>query len=308
MPLYYCKMPEGNVGDDLNEIIWPNYLDVNAIADDHEVVGIGSLLNHFMPQANNYTILSAGVGYGPLPNSYPEWDIIALRGTLSAKKLGVAHKKDIVLLDGAYLLLDCYPLPALRSENKIGYVPHVASLKFGDWQAVCDKANLTLIDPRLPLDEFLLALSQCDKVLCEAMHGAILADIMRIPWQPVKAYAHINTHKWDDWLSAFNTRATFSAIKGVWYQHDLHGLDRLKNSIKKCIFLFTDTDKITPPIYNESTAREVNNTSQQLIALKDKAFYLNDVEQINEKVAALKTALAKLSFSLSHSCAEEAVS
>ncbi|MBE1287786.1 MAG: succinoglycan biosynthesis protein exov [Alteromonadaceae bacterium] len=296
MPIYYCKMPDGNVGDDLNEAIWHHYFDFSKIPESEQIIGIGSLLNHFIPEAKRYTVISSGVGYGTPPSLTDDWNIIAVRGKHSATTLGLTEHNDIVLLDGAYLLQDCYPLPQLTPSNQIGYIPHVASIDLGNWQEVCDKADVRFIDPRLPLDEFLTELSQCEKVICEAMHGAILADMMQVPWKPVKAYAHINTTKWDDWLSVFDKKAQFTRIQGVWGEHKLNGVTRFKNTIKKLIFAFIEAKNITQPIYNKSSENDILKTVEQLKVVKDERFYLNDQAQIHAKVSALKAALSKLDY------------
>ena len=280
-------MPNGNIGDDLNEYIWPNYLKLGGNNQNHLVIGIGSLLNVNIPQAQKYTVISAGIGYGELPSVDKNWTFIAVRGEYSKSAFNL--NDDVILLDGAYLLRDCYPKPNSAVKNKIGYIPHVESLDYGDWKRVCDLANIQFIDPRLDLDDFLQTLCSCEKVMTEAMHGAIIADCYGIPWKPVKAYHHINTHKWNDWLSAFDTEASFSHINSVWYDIKIPDKDLLKNTIKKIIFKVNANLNVTPPIYPKSNDSDYIEVAGQLKELIKEEFFLNDQSQIDEKVQALKS-------------------
>src|SRR5690606_31259610 len=65
------------------------------------------------------------------------------------------------------------------------------------------------IDPRAPVDHTLALLRRCERIITEAMHGAIVADALRIPWHRVSVLAwrregfDVASLKWLDWgLSA----------------------------------------------------------------------------------------------------------
>jgi succinoglycan biosynthesis protein ExoV len=284
-------MPLGNVGDDINEYIWPHY--IKNVDDDNEnlIVGIGSLLNHHIPEAKKYTIISSGIGYGKLPKINDSWTFLAVRGEHSKKAFDLPD--DVVLLDGAYLLKDCYERPNVKITHKFGYIPHVASLDYGDWEKVCELAGIRFVDPRLGLDDFMKELCSCQKILTEAMHGAIIADCYSVPWKPVKAYHHINTKKWDDWLSAFGNTAKFSHVTPVWYDIEIPRGRVLKNTIKKFIFSIYPNFNLTPPIYPESDDHVYKKAAGELKALTEKDFYLNDESAINKKIRLLKCRVKK---------------
>ncbi|MEQ3660123.1 MAG: polysaccharide pyruvyl transferase family protein [Glaciecola sp.] len=291
MRLYYCEMPDGNIGDDLNEYIWPHYLPAPKKDSSHVVIGIGSLLNVNIPPAESYTVISAGVGYGDLPQIDNNWTFLAVRGEYSKSSLKL--NKDVVLLDGAYLLKDCYEIPKVKEKKGIGYIPHVESLDYGDWERVCNLAGLVFIDPRLELNKFLPLLCSCEKVITEAMHGAIIADCYQIPWKPVKAYHHINTVKWDDWLSAFGETAHFESIKGVWGDIKVRKGQKLKNYVKRMIFCFYSGFNLTPPIYPKSSDSDYEMCANQLMKLAKANFYLNDEQTIIQKVEQLKSKISE---------------
>ncbi len=42
--LYYYKTDVGNIGDDLNEWLWPDLLDLNNVKKDIKLIGVGSII------------------------------------------------------------------------------------------------------------------------------------------------------------------------------------------------------------------------------------------------------------------------
>jgi len=216
MKLFYFQAPEGNVGDDLNRWLWPKLLRPDLIDEDEQnlLIGIGTLLNHKIPPAQKYTVLTSGVGYGQLPNlGEGKWDFLGLRGELSKKALNIT--KPVCLLDGAYLLPRFLDVK-VEKKYKIAYIPHVDSMINGQWNMVCQLAGIKLIDPRWDVDLFVRELCSCEKVLTEAMHGAILADAYGIPWSPVKAYDYISDFKWNDWASSLDLDYKFNILPSTW--------------------------------------------------------------------------------------------
>lgn len=213
-PFYYAA-PSGNVGDDLNSWIWPRLvpelLDENL---DHLLLGIGSILNHRIPPARRYTVIGAGIGYGSLPDlNVGEWDFVCLRGPIS--KAALAPKGDPVLIDGGYLLRLCYA-PVFQQGGHSAFVPHVDSAISGLWEDACSLAGVPMIDPRWPIKRFTDAVCNAKLVICEAMHGAIIADMFGIPWIAVRSQAAIDSRKWNDWGNALNTAIRFHELPSLW--------------------------------------------------------------------------------------------
>jgi succinoglycan biosynthesis protein ExoV len=58
------------------------------------------------------------------------------------------------------------------------------------------------VDPCWPVEQVLAAIGQTKVLLAEAMHGAIVADALGIPWIPIITSPRILTFKWRDWCSS----------------------------------------------------------------------------------------------------------
>lgn len=207
MKLAYYKLPNGerNFGDNLNPWMWDQLIP-GVLDNDESVafVGIGSLINDGLPyrtrRASKRVIFGTGVGYGKstevkLDESYK---IYCLRGSLSAKALGV--EEDLGVTDAAVLIRRVYKNNA-KKTYRFSYMPHYELAGKG-WEIVCKELGFGYIDPRWTVEEVLSAISQTEVLLCEAMHGAIVADALRVPWIPVVTNSTILSFKWQDWCSS----------------------------------------------------------------------------------------------------------
>ena len=93
MKLTYCEV--NNFGDKLNPIIF-NYLlsDVLDNNDEELFVGIGSILGFEKLRNNKKKIVfTTGYAYHNPPHLDDTWDIICVRGPLTAKALQISEKK-----------------------------------------------------------------------------------------------------------------------------------------------------------------------------------------------------------------------
>jgi succinoglycan biosynthesis protein ExoV len=208
MELLYYRSPAGNFGDDLNAILWPELLPNSCFAaDDVLLLGIGSILrDDFLSAAatagKRVFVLGSGAGTGPLPSRWPndEWRILAVRGPLSARLIG---RPEVSITDGAALLATTPNLlPDRSSANEIVFFPHYNSVECSRWPEVCRLAGYTYVDARWPPTRVLAALGRARLVITEAMHGAIVADTLRVPWIPVVCSPAILPFKWTDWTKS----------------------------------------------------------------------------------------------------------
>lgn len=206
-----------NVGDELNEWIWPALIgDIHQ--DNVAVLGIGTLLNRDFCQrletAERIHVLGTGAGYGAPPTLDPRWYVHAVRGLRTARALGL--DADRAVADSAYLLASLdWRAPSQPASDTV-VVPHHRSLRYVDWGRVCERAGVRFVSPLLPAADFVRALTGARLVLTEAMHGAILADIVRVPWQGFGFGGQFNREKWLDWADMFGLDPQIRPLSGFY--------------------------------------------------------------------------------------------
>ena len=218
MKLHYFRHPTApNFGDELNTWLWPRLLG-EIFDDDGSVVfiGIGSVLSDDYPARVRKIVMGAGYGaYRSPPVIDETWDIGFVRGPRTAQALGIDRSKAIT--DGAILIRavrDCGPKP---KRFKTSYIPHWHSLYTGSWQRVCHMAGINLIDPRDPVEQVLDEIAASELVIAEAMHGAIVADALRVPRIPVLPLAPEHRFKWVDWTESVELgHAPFKLTPSSW--------------------------------------------------------------------------------------------
>jgi succinoglycan biosynthesis protein ExoV len=203
MELLYYRDRIGNFGDDLNELVWRKLLPAHVFeADSILLMGIGSIFNgHLAPlsrtQGKRVFVIGSGAGYGPLPPDWERWNILGVRGPLTAELIG---KPELAMTDSAVLLASLTPTGnAGPGRDSILLMPHHHSIARGHWSHVAREAGMTFVDPRWPVDEVMGHFSRAKLVITEAMHGAIVADTLRIPWLPIVIAPDALPFKWTDW-------------------------------------------------------------------------------------------------------------
>ena len=197
--IYWTKANFLNFGDDLNLWLWPRlFPEFFGREDDDHLVGIGTILGNKLPRRGRLFIMGSGAGYAALPavDQRGNWNPVFVRGPLTARVLGLPREKAIT--DGAFLAADLFPRPKIAARGAI-FIPHWKSEIFGDWATVSDYAGLRHVSPMQPVDSVLSAIAGAELVVTESMHGAILADAMRVPWVTVRTSPEINDFKWIDW-------------------------------------------------------------------------------------------------------------
>ncbi|GAA5034709.1 hypothetical protein GCM10011506_29240 [Marivirga lumbricoides] len=204
-----------NFGDALNPYIFNHFLP-NFFDGDPEVsfVGIGSILGlSHVRKANKKIVFSSGFAYGAIPSVDSSFDIFCVRGPLTCEALKI--NKNLAVSDGA-ILLQFMEKKEDDKKYKFSFIPHWESMEKFNWETICEMSDVHYIKPTDSIDSVLSQIKQSEVVIAEAMHGAIVADALRVPWIPVKAYKGINFFKWQDWASSLNLEYNPIQIKSLY--------------------------------------------------------------------------------------------
>ncbi len=285
MKLYYFKDPHGNFGDDLNPWLW-NQLLPNFFNDDSSqiFVGIGTLLNHRLPASPIKHIFGSGYGYGEPPKLDDRFVFHAVRGFETARILGIDPK--LAITDAA-VLLSTTPVPrAGKTSHRAGFIPHCQSSRYFDWEALCNELGMKYISAEWDVERVLLEMSTCEKLVCEAMHGAIAADTLRIPWTPVSCYDYISEFKWRDWLSTLELPYLPIKITSLYDIERNHPLtSKLKNGVKRKLrSLGIWSENWTPPPLARTGALEYERAANELRIAASASSYLSPDSTLNRHV------------------------
>ncbi|WP_051878181.1 polysaccharide pyruvyl transferase family protein [Chryseobacterium sp. FH1] len=210
MNLAYYKSENGNFGDDLNPYLWnqliPNFSEVN---NEVNFVGIGSiLLDQFLDEEKTNLIFGSGSrDFLYQPNEKYKLDIRFVRGPLTAKSLNIDSK---FITDSAYCLaLEKNAMSALDNINKkyeVSFMPYFRHIDLIDWKLVEKVTGIHIIFPTGNVQFILEEIAKSKTIIASAMHGAIVADVLRVPWKRVfmgEVYGEsllTSEFKWTDWL------------------------------------------------------------------------------------------------------------
>ena len=164
---YWLELPApiANVGDALTPWILAKYGLTAVNSRTGSLYGAGSILPFARPGC---TVIGTG-SFGPwrAPDGVA---VLALRGPLTAQ---APQYGDFGLLAAKF------STPAVGGGG-VKFVPHHrvpdALIKL--------PPDMTLLSPRLPVDEFLDGLRTADTVVSQSLHGCVLADALGVPNAP----------------------------------------------------------------------------------------------------------------------------
>lgn len=205
LELHYYRGRRPNFGDDLNPLLWREILPPSAWqATDTVLVGVGSILTagglDHLDGDRRVVVLGTGTSYGAAPTQLDRWDVLAVRGPLTASVIG---RPETSVTDGAYLVVDAPGIlgaPQPRTETL--FIPHHRTLRDRPWAQAAEAAGMTFMSPEWSIERVFEHFARAQLVVTEAMHGAIIADALRIPWVPVQVSPELDEFKWRDWLGS----------------------------------------------------------------------------------------------------------
>lgn len=209
---YKCKLDNGtyysNFGDELNAWLWPKLLPGLFDKDPNiDFLGIGTLLGYPRPiDSKQKRIIIFGTGAvssssGQIDPIDDRWRIYFVRGPLTASAYSLAEGRAIT--DPA-ILTSIFFKKKSSHDFLLGFMPHISQAirHHSVLQNACMKSNVIYIDPRDPIQNIVHKISSVSMLASEAMHGAIVADALRIPWIPVHTTYSLHIFKWTDWCQS----------------------------------------------------------------------------------------------------------
>jgi succinoglycan biosynthesis protein ExoV len=269
MQLSYYKDSKGNFGDDLNPWIWYSlYPEIFEEKIRGVFLGIGTLINDRTPANESVYVCGSGTGYHGKPPPDADWNYVFVRGPKTAEYLELPA--DRAITDPAILVADLLPKRPTRTAM-ISYMPHHHSTGHANWAEVCKRAGMTYLDPAADIHDTILQISRSKFVIAEAMHAAIVADALRIPWVPVSAYSHILEFKWQDWCESLGLSYQPLELPELWDAEQFLGKkDIFKNRLKnRLVKLGMGSDNWTPPFPNSNYRNTVDSVVDHLIEVRD---------------------------------------
>ena len=220
MKLFYynsrsASRPRGNFGDEFNTWLWPQLVGdllSDRSTDNVWLVGIGTILNEYLPTNGLLCVLGSGFGYGEKPAINQRAQFYCVRGPVTARVLGLPPTTAVT--DGA-LFLRLLRGPATKNAanglQRPGFMPHYKG-PLDQFREVCFLAGVNFIDPCEVTERVMQQISECSVLVAEAMHGAIVADALRVPWIPARTWPGVNAEKWLDWAQSMEVDSGFMDI------------------------------------------------------------------------------------------------
>lgn len=224
---YYLRWGGNNFGDNLNDIIFPKINIFNRINFEKKnfnslpnnlYLGLGTLLTKKTPSS----LIVLGSGSDGISKPKYALDYKFVRGKLTIDFLGLSESTPVG--DTAYFLKEFIQSHALTDKKfKIGIIPH--------WNTQINKNfDCNIISPNQETENFIKEVSQCEFILAESMHGAICADILRIPFAPIIIEKkNFCKFKWLDWASSLDISLSFGDLNNYNFS-----LSKEKNFEIKC--------------------------------------------------------------------------
>lgn len=203
MKLCFYRGQAPNFGDELSPWLMPKVFP-NFFDDDQSnlFLGIGSIIYDDFPPASHKIVFGTGYGgYTSIPDLTQNWSFYCVRGPRTARACNLSLDK--VAGDTAILIHRYWPRRT-SAATEYAFMPHWQSVDRGNWKAACELAGIKFIDPAWPVEDVLAAIETSKALVTEAMHGAIVADALRVPWIPVLPIHQAHRMKWYDWAEALD--------------------------------------------------------------------------------------------------------
>ena len=242
MYLHYFKSKTNNFGDALNPWFWEDVVGLKFDDNKEEVlVGIGTLLNDQNPflkpnAAQIVHVVGTGAGYGSsIPQVQNNWRVHCVRGPLTANAIGVDEK---LASSDPVIYLNRFIKQSSTKQYKFSFMPHYSTMS-NDLRETVESVGIKYISPLLSAEEVIKQVNESENIICEAMHGAILAEALRVPWYPVSTSRDILSLKWRDSCYSLDLEYDPQILPRLWGVQPLNIVQKGKRALKFKAFEYT---------------------------------------------------------------------
>ncbi len=289
--LEYCRSETYNFGDDLNMWLWPKLLGrlIDETSNNY-FLGIGTILtekrvNERLSRADSIVIFSSGAWEDNAPVLDSRCKVYGVRGPRTAQKLNL--DSSYVVGDGAYLLREVEIPDSEVVTGRVGFIPHHRSEDYVNWDEICKAAGIEFISPKQPVEKFLSDIQKCERVVTEAMHGAIVADALRISWLGVRFSPSFNDEKWYDFAESMDIKLALHSLPFMSQSHMKLG-KLIENTGKKLLSGLNLTRSTkwqrVPVIYRVAKQKELDMLAMKLNSLARSSAYQLSSDEVVEKI------------------------
>lgn len=178
--------------------------------DDILVLPIGSVINNSIPEEPRKIVVGSGFGYGQAlrRENLSSYRVLFTRGPITNMILDLPPAHEAI--DLAYALVLMGYVQA-EERNRVLVIPHHSNpcvrLLFSESnQAYYPLGDYWIMNPFANLHVVIKLISEARYVISEAMHGAIIADSLRVPWVSASFGGKVYELKWHDWLLSFGEK------------------------------------------------------------------------------------------------------
>jgi succinoglycan biosynthesis protein ExoV len=291
MQFIYYKDRHGNFGDDLNAWIWPKIFCFDRQRNVNSLFyGIGTILSKDTKLVDlNPKVSKIVFGTGVRPSTDPikldkSWKIKFVRGPLSAMTFGDNIE---YITDAAYAIRQLDSLKNLIDSPKkyeISIMPHMSSANKLNWKNICQKLRINYISPHSEkgVEHTMREIAASRYLISEAMHGAIVADAMRVPWKRFILFSQeqavVSEFKWMDWMFSLKMQPAQSISIRIFRRSFIHKFLRdislgmihakfyLKNRTRdELIHAITDLEPADFQLSSDPVLNEIDNRIKQKI-------------------------------------------
>lgn len=186
--MYWWKA-KPNFGDALNPILLSLLSGVpvewSDSADQPVLTCVGSVIDHAKP---GWAVWGSGLVADDV-TAPPDLRILALRGPKTRERLvSLKHDPPAIFGDPCLLMPVVWPLPHARVKYEWGFIPHYVDLSRSAmrhhrslWMVrklreVLRREHSIVIDPRLPIEEYVRRFARCRAIVSSSLHGVVMAE------------------------------------------------------------------------------------------------------------------------------------